>query len=461
MTERLDVSRVWASGDTLSSIIDPGSEKYSLGWIAEIPSYQNLNFLQYRTDRNLRALAERGIFEWGTDVEFMLGSLTWDNGVIYINVTGNYTTSKPSSDSTNWKKSAVSITDAEWNALNTLVNSHRSNTANPHKVTAAQIGSLTEAQINALVNEVQSNIDAHIARTNNPHAVTAVQAGAVPKTGGDYTGLVNMQVAYTQIGKGNTTLPAYVDARGGEFGFRYGTNFLGIDEATAKAVYNGSPLLVESQYLEYKEQTEADFATPTPDFHLPLMGDTNIYNGVGTTAFTGTAGEIYAGRDGQEALTTKDAPAFGKYGLFLTTDSTLLADGKNLATGDFTFVIDVYTTNNTIPTDAGWLYFSKDNSGSVPRIVVTSAGRLEWRSDAGSNVNLGNLDLNTPNRYCVVYSGSTLTTYKNGAVVTSATVPTQVLSAISFKSVSTALKCYTRNIRYWNIALTPEQISTL
>ena len=55
---------------------------------------------------------------------------------------------------------------------------HINNTNNPHQTTAAEVGTLTTAQINALTQAVQTALTNHIGDQTNPHGTTAHQTGA-------------------------------------------------------------------------------------------------------------------------------------------------------------------------------------------------------------------------------------------------------------------------------------------
>lgn len=76
-------------------------------------------------------------------------------------------------------------------AQNTIT-SHVANLSNPHQTTAAQVGSYTIAQVDALIEALQAAVDeatsgsssladslaAHLSNLNNPHQTTAAQVGA-------------------------------------------------------------------------------------------------------------------------------------------------------------------------------------------------------------------------------------------------------------------------------------------
>ena len=64
------------------------------------------------------------------------------------------------------------------------MDAHADNTANPHKVTAAQTGAYSQQEIDTKITAVNKSIatlDAHAKNTVNPHKVTASQTGAYTK----------------------------------------------------------------------------------------------------------------------------------------------------------------------------------------------------------------------------------------------------------------------------------------
>ncbi len=60
MAIRPKLNRVWTSNNSVARR-DPGDAEYLKGWVAEIPTYQVLNYLQYKIDTTMLAQAERGI----------------------------------------------------------------------------------------------------------------------------------------------------------------------------------------------------------------------------------------------------------------------------------------------------------------------------------------------------------------------------------------------------------------
>ena len=229
MTTAKSLGRLWAKSPA-KPIRDPGESKYALGWVAEIPTYEVLNYLHNRIDNNILALAERGIFEWGPDIAYKKGALTWDetNGKIYVALTNNPNVSLvPSQNSVQWAASSVQIPKSSFDNLSTAVNNHITNYSNPHKITAAQLNAYTKAQIDTLIANLQTELDAHEA-ASNPHGTDANDVGAVPITGGRYTGTVYHDANIIGIG---TDLTNAVKVDTGKIFFKKGTLELGIDAA--------------------------------------------------------------------------------------------------------------------------------------------------------------------------------------------------------------------------------------
>jgi len=75
MTTKPDLSRIWADGGTVEDpdVTLPG--KFDTGWIAEIPTFENMNFLQQLFSTGLLYLAENGISEWSNDIDFAANAI--------------------------------------------------------------------------------------------------------------------------------------------------------------------------------------------------------------------------------------------------------------------------------------------------------------------------------------------------------------------------------------------------
>ena len=73
MTNPINLNLLWAlaGGITDPDIASPG--KYESGWIAEIPTYQNFNFVLNALDNNLLSLAESGVYPWQDSIAYKAG----------------------------------------------------------------------------------------------------------------------------------------------------------------------------------------------------------------------------------------------------------------------------------------------------------------------------------------------------------------------------------------------------
>ena len=87
MTNQVNLDLVWA---VAGGVLDPGDAKYTGGWIAEIPTYQNFNFVTQVATQNILALAERDSFVWQTEIAYKAGAkVTGSDGKIYHALTDN------------------------------------------------------------------------------------------------------------------------------------------------------------------------------------------------------------------------------------------------------------------------------------------------------------------------------------------------------------------------------------
>ena len=260
MALRPKLNRVWTSNNSVARR-DPGYAKYLQGWVAEIPTYQVLNYLQYKVDTTMLAQAERGIFEWGGDVSYGVGSLAWDetNKTIYVcTVTNPSKTLAPSANPSQWSPSAIQVSRANYDSIVSAINSHIANRANPHQVTAAQVGTYNRAEMDALVASYRALVRAHVTDYNNPHKLTAVQVGAVPVTGGTYTGPVTMPTAYFNESKTAQIL------RGDGLWLKNGNYLIGINDTTGFAetgtTSSKSKIVTELTFPDLKAAQEPNYA---------------------------------------------------------------------------------------------------------------------------------------------------------------------------------------------------------
>lgn len=84
---------------------EPSDAKKRQGWVAEIPTYQDFNWLDGRQDQFIAHLNQRGLPEWDAETEYQAGKsyISGSNGYIYLART-THTNVDPvmETDMTNW-----------------------------------------------------------------------------------------------------------------------------------------------------------------------------------------------------------------------------------------------------------------------------------------------------------------------------------------------------------------------
>ena len=77
-----NMSVLWAESGARSS---PTTSKMAIGWVAEIPSFQDENYVQYRQDQGIKYLFQHGIPEWSSSEEYFTNrSVVWYQGRMYV-----------------------------------------------------------------------------------------------------------------------------------------------------------------------------------------------------------------------------------------------------------------------------------------------------------------------------------------------------------------------------------------
>ena len=95
MTDQVNLDLVWASGGGTTPV---STIKYENGWIAEIPTYQNFNYMIQGLDQNILHVAESGMFDWQVDISYKAGAKVNVSGVTYYCHSDN-TGTDPTTDS--------------------------------------------------------------------------------------------------------------------------------------------------------------------------------------------------------------------------------------------------------------------------------------------------------------------------------------------------------------------------
>ena len=96
MTNQTNLDLIWASS---GGVTDPGDTKYAAGWVAEIPTYQNFNFVLQTLSGNILAIAEKGTYEWEAGIVYEVGASVTESGERFYCITSN-SANAPSTDTT-------------------------------------------------------------------------------------------------------------------------------------------------------------------------------------------------------------------------------------------------------------------------------------------------------------------------------------------------------------------------
>jgi len=97
MTDKPDLTRVWAKDAPSNNIVDPDATtpgKFSNGWEAEVPPFEHFNFIQKFQTQGLAHINEQGIAVWDTNTVYPVGGLAKgsDGNVYKALVSQNITT---------------------------------------------------------------------------------------------------------------------------------------------------------------------------------------------------------------------------------------------------------------------------------------------------------------------------------------------------------------------------------
>ena len=469
MTTAKSLNRLWAMSPN-KPIRDPGESKYALGWVAEIPTYEVLNYLHNRIDNNILALAERGIFEWGHDIAYKKGALAWDeiDGKIYVALTANPNISlAPSKNPSQWTASSIQIPKSYFDALTTAINSHITDYGNPHKLTATQIGAYDKAQINTLIGNVQTKLDTHKA-ASNPHGTNAADVGAIPVTGGRYTGTVYHDANIIGVGADTTNAVKY---EAGKVFFKKGVLEVGIDANGDPYFYDGTKqyLVNEELFVTLKNTYEKEYAVPAPDFLCLFQNDINIYAGVGPTSFSSSGGKTYINKEGVTKTAAVDEPRITVDGLAMRDNTeSLYAARTNDGYGftNYTESIEFFVKGS----NAGTTNIFVNNGFIKSKLKITGTTLVAYYTDSAgvqqSKTLTTSLAMGKHN-FTQTLGGSTLTFYLDGVKISSNTFTLPARTGwtnTQFGLVDSGTNTYDlclKRFRCWATALTDKQVSTL
>ena len=469
MTTAKSLGRVWAKTPK-TPIRDPGESKYALGWVAEIPTYQVLNFLHNRIDTNILALAERGVFEWGADVNYKKNALCWDetDGRIYVSTVANPSkVLTPSQNPSQWTASSIQIPASTFQQLANSINAHLTDYSNPHKISAVQLGAYTKAQIDTLVANLQTELDTHEA-ASNPHGTSANDVGAVPITGGRYTGTVYHDSNILGIGT-NTTNAVQVSSN--KIFFKKGTLELGLDESGKPYFYNGTKqyLLNEELFLTIKKGEEVNYAVPLPDLLCNFQSDINVYAGTGPTTFTSSGGLTYVNKESITKTAEIDEPRITVDGLAMRDNTeSLYATRTNDGYGftNYTESIEFFVKGSNagitnIYANNGFIKSKLKITGTTLVVYYTDSAGVQQSKTLTTSLAMGK------HNFTQTLGGSTLTFYLDGVKISSNTFTLPARTGWTntqfglVDSGTNTYDLYLKRFRCWATALTDKQVSTL
>lgn len=458
--ERPLLNRVWAKDGQVTPYDE---EKYLKGFVAEVPTYEGLNYLQQRIDLTLNSLAERGVLEWGSDVNYQVGALAWDtNGVIYVCTSNNPSVFlNPSVNPSEWDVSVVQLSVKDFEALTSQVNSHISNVNNPHNVTAEQLNVYRRNVVDSLFAGLNNNINTHKLDRKNPHNVTATQVGAVPITGGTYTGSVTFDSdeVVLNTAAGNQAITSKPDL----VGLRKDNVRVGITPDKRLVRKDGDVVtdvyMSEEEYVVKREEIEFEYSSPSPDLQIDLVSDISIICGVGISEFKRPSTRSYISKSGVVKTAGIDEPCWTPSGLnFLKNTSEVFeVPAKNNLLGFSSFTIYL----EFVPTEDCELL--SNNTTNTDRIYVKNGDLLVdlfAPSSARRTFNAGKVSLGVVNRFSLSFSDGEVLLFLNGEAIKSSfalDLSKQYTKIVLARNSSVSL----RQLKVWSIALNTKQLSKL
>lgn len=457
MAIRPKLNRVWTSNNSVARR-DPGDEKYLKGWVAEIPTYQVLNYLQYKIDTTMLAQAERGIFEWGNDVSYGVGSLAWDetDKTIYVcTVTSPNKTLRPSANSAQWSPSSIQVSRANYDSIVAAINAHIADvTTNPHKVTAAQIGAYNKSELDSIVANYRAMVQAHVTDYNNPHKLTAAQVGAVPVTGGAYTGEVTFTTVYL-----NDSKTAQIVNDSGLY-LRNGSYYLGINGTTGNAetgtASSKSSIVTELNFPDVKAAQESEYVCPDPTFQMNLINSINISRGTGTIQNT------------PDSVPMFDQNLGGAFSYLANESASSIYESSDPATGGQSYTIATDYFYDSASSTRSWQFTI---GLRISKIIVMEDGALAIESilPTGDNKQYAassGMVVGAWNRIVATFDGTKYRLYLNGVLLKEEAGTPLTNSSDEGRIAVVNLSAGTRKttlraFRIWPYPLTAKQISTL
>ena len=110
-----DLTRVWAAGAPVGNVEDPdvtSPGKFDAGWQAEVPTFENFNFLQQLFTQGLAYNNEQGINTWDNITTYpIFGLAKGSNGKLYTSIIEQVGNNPTTDLGINWKRSIATFND--------------------------------------------------------------------------------------------------------------------------------------------------------------------------------------------------------------------------------------------------------------------------------------------------------------------------------------------------------------
>ena len=119
MTTPTGLELVWANA---GGTTDPGNAKYQLGWVAEIPTFQNFNHVLQALDKAKLSYAEADVYPWQDLIAYAVGAKVERADIRYTCITAHNDSAgtdpqDPTLDTTNSYWATGILLSAEANAV--------------------------------------------------------------------------------------------------------------------------------------------------------------------------------------------------------------------------------------------------------------------------------------------------------------------------------------------------------
>jgi hypothetical protein len=480
---RPELNRVWARNAAAGDVLEPNGLKKVTGWVAEIPSYQVLNYLYNHVDQFMLSTAQRGAVEWGSDVVYRKGGSAWFANLIYVSKFGNPDTSlSPNLNAAEWELSIVNTTQSILDNQAAEMDNHIANVSNPHHVTAEQVNAYTKGVVDSKINVVSVTINNHILDTNNPHGVTAADVNAVPITGGTYTGTVLLLQDILYIGENvvPATCGITYDAPSSSTALFYNDSWLGVGDQSSVPYYSPDAgvtrfdLLHVDEYNSIRETVNSLFTVPEHDLHMPLSSSTNIFKGVGFSTFTGPAGRAYNRKNSPNPTADLDEPRLEPEGLLLDSTEVLYTTWQgnlpNLVANQ-SFTISLACVNVELPVATETYLFSANNEVETNTSVylrIDTSGSMRLKVGSTTLV-IPDLEASKDARWTLVvdYDLLIVRLYKDGVDIGGGALAVGAVAGMAklfvgrSSTTNGSTKAHYSSLKGWFKALTSEQVSSL